>query len=69
MGNTSQGTKLNILELKHAFSWIQCSHVHGIFNSMADSLSKLALDKQIGWMFFDEILEHSIINSRSFYSF
>jgi hypothetical protein len=44
-------------------SMLSCSQ---IFNSLADSLSKLALDKQTGRMFFEEILDDSVINSGSF---
>jgi hypothetical protein len=58
-----------VLELKQSFRWIQCFHVHRQFNSMADSLSKQALGKEQGWLFFEEVLKDLVISSGSFYIF
>jgi ribonuclease HI len=64
-----QTWKRKIKDLKLSFRWIQCFHVHRKFNSLADTLSKIALEKQIGWLFYDEVLEDSVINTGSFFIF
>jgi len=58
-----------IIDLKAPFSWIQCFHIHRQFNFVADSLSKLGLGKEFGWMYFEEVQGDSVIDSCSFYIF
>jgi hypothetical protein len=66
---TLQSWMKKIIDLKASFSWIQCFHIHRQFNSVADSLSKLALGKEFGWMYFEEVQGDSVIDSGSFYIF
>jgi ribonuclease HI len=59
--------KVKIHELKLQFRWLKGLHVHRQFNSMTDSLSKLALEKQPRWFHFEEIYKDSQINYGQFY--
>jgi len=52
---TLQYLMKNIIDLKASFIWIQCFHIQRQFNYVANSLSKLALGKEFGWMYFDEV--------------
>jgi hypothetical protein len=56
-------------ELKLQFKWLKGLQVHRQFNSMEDSLSKLALEKQHGWLHFKEIYKDSLISYCQFYIF
>jgi hypothetical protein len=58
-----------ILDIKHSFAWLQCFHVHRQFNALADSLSKSALGCPVGWLFYEEIIEDSVVCSGSFFIF
>jgi ribonuclease HI len=61
--------KEKIQALKSHFRCLQGFHVHRQFNNMADSLSKLALKEQPGWLHFEEIYKNSQINRGQIFIF
>ena len=61
--------KMKIMALKQHFSWLKCLHVHRQYNSLEDSLSKLAQELQHGWLQFKEIFKDTLVNNGQFYIF
>jgi ribonuclease HI len=61
--------KDKIRRLKDSFDGIKYMHVHRKFNSEADSLSKKALDCSIGWIFFEEYIEGSVVSADRYFLF
>jgi hypothetical protein len=58
--------KEQIRSLKERFEDIQCMHIHREFNTVADQLSKKALDNPLGWFYYEEIFNENVVNKDSF---
>jgi hypothetical protein len=41
-------------------------HIHKEFNTLADQLSKKALDSPMGWFYYEEIFNENIVNKDTF---
>jgi ribonuclease HI len=55
--------------LKASFEGIHFMHIHREFNTVADQLSKKALDNPLGWFFYEEIFKENVVNTDSFLIF
>jgi hypothetical protein len=44
-------------------------HVHRQFNKVADNLSKKALKGNFGWLFYEEIVDGTVVCTENFYIF
>jgi hypothetical protein len=58
--------KDRIKSLKEDFEDIHFMHIHREFNTMADQLSKLALDNPLGTFYYEEIIQGISSSSGSF---
>jgi hypothetical protein len=56
-------------DFKDSFDGIKYMHVHKKFNFEAYSLSKKALDYFIGWLFFEEYIEGSVVSADKYFLF
>jgi hypothetical protein len=61
--------KEQIKSLKLRFEEIQFMHIHREFNSVADKLSKKALDNPLGCFYYEEFFKENVVNSGSFMIF
>ena len=61
--------KDNIRRLKDKFETIKFMHVHRQFNKEADILSKKALKENTGWLYYEELVEGSVVSTYKFYIF
>jgi hypothetical protein len=55
--------------LKNGFETINFMHIHRQYNKEADNLSKKALNDSLGWLFFEDLDNGSIVRSGKFYIF
>jgi hypothetical protein len=44
-------------------------HVHGKFNSEADTLSNKALKQPVGWLFYEETVEGDVVSTDKIFIF
>jgi ribonuclease HI len=71
----NESSKLNLLylhnwkeqikRLKEGFEDIKFMHIHREFNTVADHLSKKAMDNALGWYHFEEIHNGTVVNKDS----
>jgi ribonuclease HI len=57
--------KEQIKSLKVGFEDIKFMHIHREFNTVADQLSKKAMDNPLGWFHYEEILNGTVVNKDS----
>jgi ribonuclease HI len=55
--------------LKEGFEDIHFMHIHREFNTVADQLSKKALDNPLGWFYYEEIFKENVVNTDRFLIF
>jgi hypothetical protein len=53
--------KDNIKILNNIFEYIKFIHVHRQFNKVVDNLSKKALKGNFGWLFYEEIVDATVV--------
>jgi ribonuclease HI len=61
--------KEHIRSLKEKFEEIKFMHVHRKYNTVADKLSKKALDNPLGWFFYEETIKENVVNADNFLIF
>jgi len=52
--------KENMWRLKDSFERIKFMHVHRIYNTVADQISKKALNCSCGWIYFDKLVQGTL---------
>jgi hypothetical protein len=55
--------------LKEKFEEIKFMHVHREYNTVADKLSKKALNNPLGCFFYEEIIQENVVNAENFLIF
>jgi len=61
-----QHWKEKVWDIRSRFSSIQFFHIHRIYNSEADRLSKLGLTSDLGKLFVQEFVDEVLISSTTF---
>jgi hypothetical protein len=44
-------------------------HIYKQYNKVADNLPKKALKDNFGWLFYEEIVHETVVNTRNIYIF